>query len=294
MTLSIQSLRLLAGVFTRPVFSSMARTGDPHKSLEFLLKGKIAFKSSFAEAPLSSLFEDAWHYLSTSYRNEYIYKNELATRLIFGRHSPRTAGFQVEFPVGRSIADIVIANGTSTAYEIKTEFDTSRRLPSQTSDYLQVFDKVYVVTHPAHVERYERELDPRVGLIVLTQRSSLTPYREAYSNAENVSPTEVFKCLRREEYVGAIQQLLDINPIMPNGLIAAYCEKLFAAFTPQEAHQVLVKALRLRTTNKSTVDFVVQLPSSLRALGYATPLSGKQRVNLLELLSQPTRLALSI
>ncbi|MFC0130959.1 sce7726 family protein [Massilia eurypsychrophila] len=135
-----------------------------------LKKDVLARAARERNQTLAEMFELAWESLSDSYRNEYVYKNELATRLIFKRHSPRTAGFQVELGVGRSIVDVAVANGTSTAYEIKTEFDSARRLASQTSDYLNVFDKVYVVTHPSHVARYEKELDSRVGLIVLASR----------------------------------------------------------------------------------------------------------------------------
>lgn len=291
MTPGSDSLRLLARTFTRPVFAAMARTGDYREPLDFLFKHGIVVSAKTKDAPLSNWFDKAWSRLASSYRNEYVYKNELATRLIFGRHSPRTASFQVEMGVGRSIVDIAVANGTTTAYEIKTEFDTSRRLQSQTNDYLKAFDKVYVVTHPAHVARYERELDPRVGLIVLSQKTSLTPYREAQSNVENVDPAVVFRCLRRDEYLQAIKLLFGTTPVLPNGLIASHCEKLFGTISSDAAHKILVRALRARTTDKSTVDFVAQLPSCLRALGYATPLSGKQRNTILELLSQPVGLS---
>jgi hypothetical protein len=286
------SLRLLARAFTRPVFAAMAKHGQYRSPLDFLLKRKIAVVNKTSNAPLSEWFEDAWMHLARQYRNEYVYKNELASRLVFGRHSPRTAAFQVELPVGRSIVDVAIANGTTTAYEIKTEYDTARRLPTQTNDYLKAFDKVYVVTHPGHVERYERELDERVGLIILSPARSLKPYREALPNAHNVDPGVVFRCLRRQEYVEAVQSMFSELPSLPNGHISRYCSGLFSSLRPEEAHAAFVNALRARTTDKSTVDFVAQLPSSLRALGYATPLSGKQRRVVLDLLAQPAGLAL--
>lgn len=293
MTQNLESLRLLAKAFTRPVFAAIARTGEYKPHLDFLVKRRIVIPAKSTEAPLSQLFEDAWGRLVTAYRNEYVYKNELATRLVFGRHSPRTASFHVEMRVGRSIVDIAVANGTTTAYEIKTEFDTPRRLQTQTNDYLKAFDKVYVVTHPAHVERFEKQIDSRVGLIVLSPKASLTPYREAQSNAANVDPKAIFRCLRREEYVAAVTKSFGQVPLLPNGHIARHCERLFASLSSEEAHKAFIQTLRARTTTESTVDFVAQLPSSLRALGYATPLSGRQRKTLLELLAKPVNLALA-
>jgi hypothetical protein len=286
---TLDSLRLLSRVYTRPMFAELARTGDARPVTDLLLThGEVERHPGTLR--LDELFEMGWQRLATSYRNEYVYKNELATRLVFKRHSPRTAGFQVELRVGSSIADVVVANGTTTAYEIKTEFDTSRRLGSQTSDYLKAFDKVYVVTHPAHIARYERELDPRVGLIVLSTQHALTPYREAVANAENIDTRTVFRCLRREEYLNAIDTFLGAVPVMPNGLIGAHCEALFQQLSPVEAHKCFIRALKSRSTDKSNVDFVSNLPSSLRALGYATPLSGRQRISVLESLAKPVQL----
>jgi hypothetical protein len=265
----------------------MARTGEPNSAIGMLKKDVLARAARERNQTLAEMFELAWESLSDSYRNEYVYKNELATRLIFKRHSPRTAGFQVELGVGRSIVDVAVANGTSTAYEIKTEFDSARRLASQTSDYLNVFDKVYVVTHPSHVARYEKELDSRVGLIVLAKQTPLTPYREARPNAQNVDPGVIFRCLRRSEYLPAVQEIFGKMPDLPNGHISTYCEHLFKTVSPLLAHTIFVNALRRRSTDQNTVDFVSQLPSSLRALGYATPLSGRQRATVLALLSQP-------
>lgn len=290
---SSDKLRLLSRAFTRPVFSEMARTGDWWNSLNFLLENRLVRNSETNCQPLSSLFEDAWDYLVKSYRNEYVYKNELASRLIFGRHSPKTAGFQVELPVGRSIVDVAVANGTTTAYEIKTEFDTARRLGSQTSDYLRAFDKVYVVTDATNATRYERELDERVGLILLSKKGSMRIYRDAESNMHNVEPAAIFRCLRKEEYLSAVKDHFGSVPELPNGLIAGYCEKQFAKISSIEAHEVLVNALRTRSTNENIARFVTQLPTSLRALGYATPLSSVQRKTVLTLLSTPVELALA-
>lgn len=281
---------MLARVFTRPVFAGMARGGGARPAVDVLLKYVPLSTSLRKQTTLAALFDRCWEILVANYRNEYVYKNELATRIIFKRHSPRTASFQVELGVGSSIVDVAVANGTSTAYEIKTEFDSAKRLKTQTQDYLRVFDKVYVVTHPHHVERYERELDARVGLIVLSPQHALSPYRDAQPNIQNVDPRSVFRCLRRAEYLTTVKELFGESPELPNGLISAYCEKLFLTLPPEIAHQSFVKAMRARTTDKSTVDFISILPSSLRALGYATPLSGRQRGLLTELLSQPVEI----
>jgi hypothetical protein len=126
-----EKYRLLARMFTRPVFSAIAATGEWERGLGFLFRQRMLRHGPTQS--VSDLFESAWKELRTFYRNEYVYKTELANRVVFGRHSPRTTALHVELPVARSIVDIAIFNGTSTAYEVKTEFDSARRLQTQTA-----------------------------------------------------------------------------------------------------------------------------------------------------------------
>lgn len=56
-----------------------------------------------------------------------------------------------EMAVGDSRVDICRINGSSYAYEIKTEYDTFDRLETQMSDYIKTFEKVYVIVPKARV-----------------------------------------------------------------------------------------------------------------------------------------------
>jgi hypothetical protein len=279
-----ERLRLLARMFTRPVFASLAKTGDWEHALAFLA-GYGVLQAGPTQT-VGDLFESAWVQLKKHYRNEYVYKAELANRLIFGRHSPRTAALHVEMPVGRSIVDLAVFNGTSTAYEIKTEFDSARRLQTQTSDYLKVFDKVFVVSHPSMAASFCEAVDWRVGVLCLNQRGSLTVIKDAHSNAEQLDPGTVFRCLHRAEYLEAAREATGQEMIYPNGLIAEKCEAIFSSFTPAQRHAVFVNSLRRRRTEVKIAGFVSELPSSLRVAGYATPLSGRQMETALSTLAK--------
>jgi hypothetical protein len=283
--------RLLARMFTRPVFAAIANTGDWQRGLDFLVRCQVLRPGP--RQSVAGLFESAWKQLRSSYRNEYVYKSELANRIIFGRHSPRTSALHVELPVGRSIVDIAVFNGTSAAYEVKTEFDSARRLQTQTADYLRVFDEVFVVTHPAAAAAYADLVDSRVGVLALNLRGSFSVFREAQSNSNNVAVPTIFRCLRRSEYV-EIAEAMHHEPLhYPNGLIARRCEEEFNKLTPGEAHRLFVDAMRRRKTDSKTVEFVSQLPMSLRALGYATPLSGRQMKTVLSVLDREINMAIA-
>ncbi|MFL9918020.1 sce7726 family protein [Paraburkholderia fungorum] len=281
---SAERLRLLARMFTRPVFADIARSGNWQVALGFLAEHGLL--TATKGQPLASLFESAWLEIRRAYRNEFVYKTEIAGRIVFGRHSPNTASLHVELPVGRSIVDVAVFNGTSTAYEIKTEFDTPRRLTTQTSDYLAAFDRVCLVTHPRCAESYAEIVDPRVGVLVLTDRGSLRQIRGPLTNRNNVTPQTIFSCLQKAEYIDAISMKTGAPVVKPSGIIQAYCGEIFREFTPQEAHAIFLSALRKRKTDGETVRFVTALPESLRVLGYATPLSGRQRETALSALRE--------
>ena len=71
------------------------------------------------------------------------------------KHSQK-ATLLTELNVGKSKADLVVINGTTTVYEIKTELDSTARLEGQLSDYIQVFDRVNVITCESKVKNIEK------------------------------------------------------------------------------------------------------------------------------------------
>lgn len=288
---SLETCRILARTFTRPVFASIARYGSWRTSLAFLLRHDLLY--SCPGRTLSDLFESCWQILRSRYRNEYVYKSEVANRVVFGRHSPRTTALQVELPISRSIVDVAAFNGSSTAYEIKTEFDSSRRLETQTRDYLKAFDRVFVVAHPSTAARFAELVDPRVGVLSLDIRGTFATIRDATSNKLNVVPDVLFRSLRRAEYMKIAEGISGQPFRFPNGIIARKCREQFTKLDPVEAHTCFVAAMRERKTDAQIVSFITRLPQSLRALGYATPLSSRQQQTVLAALEQKIDFAIA-
>ena len=274
------SWQMVAKAFTRPVLARMAQSGS-----DDALR-RILSKAGFAENRFSlrDLMERSLYGLQRHYRCEYVYKAAIVDRIIFGRHSPRTASLHVELPVGRSIVDIAVFNGTSTAYEIKTELDSHRRLITQTADYLKAFERVFLVTHPAMVDRYAELSDERVGILALTPRGSLTEARPASIAPNRLDIHALLRLLRRQEYQDALEARFGDQGVLSNGRQFRHFNQLWNALPIAEARAITVAALRARTTDPGTVSFISQLPASCRVLGYATPLSGIQRQRLLNML----------
>ncbi|MDQ0017155.1 hypothetical protein J2W23_005564 [Variovorax boronicumulans] len=282
MQVDIQTARLCARAFTRPTIAALANGKPPAEIFSFLKNAKgIASKFTVGE-----FFAEAFKIIESHYRNEYFFKAAITNRIVFGRHSPRTCSLSVELPVGNSIVDLAIFNGTSTAYEIKTKLDSPRRLITQTPDYLRVFDRVFLVTAPELSTYYADVCDKRVGILALNHSGSLRMIREASSNTESLDARSMFRVLRRSEYQPALEKYLHRPIDRPNGLIASHCEKLFESIPKSDAHAIYLAAMRARFTKQSFVDFISTLPSHLRVLGYATPLNSAQQSKLMISLSK--------
>lgn len=76
-----------------------------------------------------------------------------------------TTEISVNTTFGSKVADVVISNGHTIAYEIKSEFDTTKRLQSQVKGFSEVFEYVYVVFWEAKFTLEELNLPDNVGAI---------------------------------------------------------------------------------------------------------------------------------
>ncbi|GKT21078.1 sce7726 family protein [Acidovorax sp. SUPP3334] len=230
---------------------------------------------------MSHVLQLAYERLHKDYRFEYIYKNEIASKIVFAKHSPRTASMVSELRTGSSILDVAVFNGTSTAYEIKTEYDSLARLPEQLKDYLQVFDLVNVVTHPDAAQQVMNIAPSSVGVMVLGKRGRLSVVRDASSNAASTNPAAIFRTLRRQEYLNVLSKTHQWRGEVPAGQLYAEALERFQELPPLLAHELAVSELRKRTATEELVSFLCRLPFCLRTLGLSENLSGVAKNRLL-------------
>lgn len=274
-------LRQLASVFCRPVFAELGKgnVADSLCAAKRYLFGRV-------RTPLSAVLELTYDELRSSYRTEYVYKNELASKILFARHSPRTASLIAEMRTEGSILDVAIFNGTSSAYEIKTEYDNFSRLEEQLLEYSKVFDKVFVVTHPEAAATAQELAFKHVGVLVLNAKGALSVRRDATSNRYNVDPAAVFRALRQNEYVNVLRRTHGWQADVPRGVLFSRAKALFCELPPEIAHDEAVREWRQRTTDTALAQFLSTIPASIRALAISEPLSGVGRQRLQASLSR--------
>ena len=241
----------------------------------------------FKKKTYADLYEFAYERLLRSYRNEYVYKNAIANKILLGIHSLNTSFMLQEFRVGKCKADTLILNGTSNIYEIKSEFDSFSRLERQISTYLQAFDMVHVITSPDQSQKLMAMVPENIGIMELGKRNHIKTIREATSGKSSISTALLFDSLRSEEYQSIIKKVYGEVPDVPNTKRYVECKKLFVKIKPDIAHDMAVIELKKRGEKSSLKDFINSVPECLKALSISSNFSGKDVARFQDFLNQP-------
>ncbi len=255
---------------------SLGRMFSPLVMDHIALKGRSAYLSEVClnsrlieqidpSMSLAQFFDLIYMILFKSYRNEYIYKNAIANKILLGRHSLNTSHMLTEFRVGNCKADVVVVNGTSAVYEIKSELDSFARLENQVKNYLKIFDYINVITSVSQVNKLKSILPDKAGILLLTNRNTISTIRESKSNRKNTNPSILFDSLRKNEYLKAIKEYFGIVPDVPNTRIYKECKGLFSKIPAELAHDLTINILRRRRNTRVLKEFIEEAPASLSA-----------------------------
>lgn len=246
-----------------------------------------------SDTPISEVFDAAFNYLnSKNNRREYIYKAALTHNVLLGKHSLSSAAMITEFRALGSKADVVIVNGTTTAYEIKTERDNLDRLPAQLSDYLKVFGKVNIITDERHADEVCRITDDVVGVMVLNNRGNITTIREPGNNIKNLDSQAVFDSLRMNENVMLLEHYGVDVPKVANTRLYSTLRPLVCALSNEELHHGMVVVLKKSRSLIKLRGFIELLPHSLQAIALTTKINIGDRGKIVETLKTPASVAM--
>ena len=237
------------------------------------------------EISLGQWFDFAFEQIAVNYRNEYFYKNSLVSKIIFGRHSPKTASALLELPAGGSIADLAVLNGTSTVYEVKTDFDSFARLRGQLTDYGKCFDHVNLVTSAERLESALSVAPSWVGVLGLRRNGVFTVGRESVGGGERLDVAVAFEMLRQDEALRLLHEYQGYEPDVPKGDLWSRSKEVFLEIPREAAYAGLVKQLKSRGLTGSALATSSSYPKSLRALAYGSKLNRVEMARLVRRLS---------
>lgn len=283
----LDRLRSYSSVFSRTCFLDLLHYDD-YSFIEDRIKQFDRDKVGIVCNTYHQYIQYIYSELQEHYRNEYIYKNTFINSLLLKNYGVKDTLAINEFRVGNSIADIVLFNGTSKAFEIKTELDSNKRLVNQLADYSKIFKQCYIITHESLCEKYSQE-NEYVGIILLVKTQNgieLEEIRKAQEN-HHIDTDTLIRSIRTTEYKNIVQQYYGVLPTMTSFTMFEICSGLIRNIPDVELHKLFIGELKKR---KSNVKIIETFTSELRQLFFAMNINQNMYQKLFGKLNQAINL----
>jgi hypothetical protein len=132
MSLNIQQLRDYSSLYTRSEVLRWFK--NDFSGIDIKLKRYQLIEKYKGKSYLNFL-KKTYKVLEKSYPNEYILKNEFLKKFIIEELGSSNSIVFNEFKIGKAIADLVMFNGISKVFEMKSVLDSSERLNHQITQY---------------------------------------------------------------------------------------------------------------------------------------------------------------
>ena len=265
----MQQSRQYAQAFGRGVFADILRWGDS-ETLTLLCHSKRQRSEETYMDCLHRFYSSMKRY----YRCEYVFKNEIIAELR-KQYAHRQSLIVNEFRVGNSIADLAFFNGESRAYEIKTGYDTPRRLEGQMNDYKRVFDKCYLVVEESEVNDW-KNFDEEMGIIAFCHgprgKITMEEIRPAKTN-EHIDVDVLMTCLRAEEYEYIAENYAGARLSESKFRHYEECKAVLKDMGAKSLHDAFLETIEERA---SSFDLLEQTPRELYQICMSMHLNDKQ------------------
>lgn len=222
--------------------------------------------------------------LESQYQNEYILKNSFLNDWLIKELGESNSELYSEFRIGSAIADLVMFNGISRAFEIKTELDTDKRLHSQLDQYRKVFNEIYLIVPASKIKEYE-SYDSSIGIIsfdlLSPKRFQLTrsAIRNNYIDAE-----ELMHIFHTNEYKEIVTHYYSQLPEITSFNQFEICKGLIAKIPQNELNELFINKMKSRA---GKYDLSARYYKEFNQLILALRMNMKSRKHLLSILKVP-------
>ena len=278
-------IRSLANIYSPAIFRNIIKNDNLSTVEKRITKYKECILSSKRKLRFDDFLKSVYSEMNKNYRNEYIYKNAIINKLLFGKYSLNTTTLLNEFRIGKSIADTVLINGEVKVFEIKTDLDSLSRLDTQLLNYKKAVEKIYIVTNTKHIKGiFERYCDSNYGLIELTSRKTLKVHKDATSDKSSFDRSTIFKLLRKEEYQSIVKNEFNFIPDVPNTKIFRECYKKALDINIIKFQKLAFEQIKSRKIDQPQLLINQKTPYELKYICYVLDLSKKQYYQLHNLL----------
>lgn len=255
---------LLSKKYHKSVFS---RLQDETRESELVSFRKIGRELGLSLDTVSGFLVAGLQELRRSYRSEAVYKSQIVKEYLLAYKATETTKIFGEFRTGNSKIDLLLVNGVSKAFEIKTELDSPERLTTQLSDYQKFFEEIYLVVNYKQAEKYlKNTADNGVGLIIYDENGQLETGKQSSINYDLLDTRTMFGSLRKAEYSSIIIEHFGKLPIQNHTQFFKECVKLGELIPKQQLAQMVNERLKARKINKQSYLEIARIPADLHFL----------------------------
>ncbi|MBN8574100.1 MAG: sce7726 family protein [Candidatus Kapabacteria bacterium] len=186
--------------------------------------------------------------LVDNYQNEYVFKNEFLNNWLIKELGETNSQIFSEFRVGNSIADLVMFNGCSKIFEIKTELDSDSRLTLQLENYQKAFNQIFLIIPKSKVHVYEKQ-DDSVGLITYDPASEnlFSIYRNATRNLD-IDTSVTMSILHTNEYKSIVRRHYGYLPQMTSFNQFKVCSELIFEIPKEKLNKLFIDEIKKRNS----------------------------------------------
>lgn len=189
--------------------------------------------------------------LADNYQNEYIFKNEFLNNWLIKELGATNSQIFSEFRVGNSIADLVMFNGCSKIFEIKTELDNDSRLTLQLQNYEKAFNQIFLIIPKSKLNIYEKQ-EASVGIITYDPKNdnSFSLHRNAKANFE-IELSTIMSILHTNEYKSIIKKHYGYLPQMTSFNQYKVCSELIYEIPLNELNKLFINTMKKRSSSNA-------------------------------------------
>lgn len=198
------------------------------------------------DATYLDYFKYIYGILRKNYRNEYIYKNEFLNEWLIRELGQSNSSLFSEFRVGNSVADLLMFNGISKVFEIKTELDSDSRLNSQVQDYKKAFNELYLIIPSFKLNSY-KGVDEDIGIITYsTGKTSKFELKRKAIKSISVDSFTIMRILHTNEYKKIVESYLGKLPEMTSFNQFDVCSEIIQKMPNNELNTRFIEAMKMR------------------------------------------------
>lgn len=196
----------------------------------------------------STYLKHIYKVIEKFYPNEYVYKNEFINKQLMKELGTSNSIIYNEFRLGKAVADMVMFNGNSKVFEIKTLLDKDSRLDNQLFQYGKIFNEVYVIAPRIKADKYIN-LDDKTGIILYDERNRDFTFARASVKNTSIDVDILMQVLHTNEYISIVEQHFGFKPSFNDFNKFEICKNLIKQIPHNTLNQFFIALMKKRKIN---------------------------------------------